>query len=52
MQADKGNFARIVDQFAAYWTPITVSVAFLITFVPVVLAGQDFHVWLHKSLVY
>ena len=51
MQANKGAIAKVVDQFAAYWTPIAVLAAVLIVLIPGVFMSNDLDKWLHKALV-
>jgi len=51
MQADRGEFARIVDQFAAYWAPTAIGVAVLLVLIPVGFLQLDLNDWLHRSLI-
>ena len=51
MQADKGNLARIVDSFAAYWTPIALLGAVLLFIIPGLIIQSDIMPWLRKSLI-
>lgn len=49
VQADKGEFARIVDRFALYWTPFILLVTFLI----IVVGGgvtHDWHEYVYKGI--
>lgn len=50
VQADKGNFERIVDRFAEYWTPVVLVSAVTMGCVGGYASG-NWHHWLHRSLV-
>lgn len=50
VQADRGQFAKLVDQFAGAWTPFILIAAIAL----VVLGGAttgDWHKWLNRALV-
>lgn len=51
MQADRGEFARIVDRFASYWAPTAVTIAVFLVLIPVVFLQLDLKDWLHRSLI-
>jgi Zn2+/Cd2+-exporting ATPase len=50
MQADRGEYAKLVDSFAYYWTPVVLLAAFIL-----VIAGgevsNDYPTYVHKGLV-
>jgi Cd2+/Zn2+-exporting ATPase len=50
VQADRGEYARLVDQFSLYWTPGVLLTAFLF----IVIGGgitKDWHLYLYRGLV-
>ncbi|KEO82109.1 hypothetical protein EL26_16930 [Tumebacillus flagellatus] len=50
-QAQKAPSQQFVDRFAAYYTPLVVLLAVLISIVPPLLGFGSFHDWLYKALV-
>jgi Cd2+/Zn2+-exporting ATPase len=50
-QESKAPSERFVDQFARYYTPAVFVVAILALLLPPLLFGQDWNVWIYRSLV-
>ncbi len=50
-QKQKAPTQRFVDSFARFYTPIVFMAAILILFVPPVFFGEEWSVWVYKSLV-
>jgi len=50
VQADRGEFAKVVDSFAFYWTPLVIIAAAVLTVIGGAVS-DDWHVWVHRSLV-
>jgi Cd2+/Zn2+-exporting ATPase len=50
VQADKGNFEKIVDKFAEHWTPFVLLSALLLAVIGGYVSG-NWHSWFHRSLV-
>jgi len=47
----KSNLQRVVDKFSAYYTPLIVVSAILLTIIPTLFFGGAFNYWFYKSLV-
>jgi|JI10StandDraft_1071094.scaffolds.fasta_scaffold04187_5 Cd2+/Zn2+-exporting ATPase len=50
-QAERALTQRFVDQFAKFYTPITVLIAILIAVLPPLILGVPFYPWIYKALV-
>lgn len=50
VQADRGEFAKVVDSFAFYWTPLVILAAIVLTVIGGAVSDR-WHVWVHRSLV-
>ena len=50
-ETKKAKTEQFIQKFAKYYTPIMVFIAFLVTFVPVVIFGLSFNQWFYRSLV-
>ncbi|MHA2357325.1 MAG: heavy metal translocating P-type ATPase [Candidatus Heimdallarchaeaceae archaeon] len=50
-EQQKSKRELFIQKFAKYYTPTMVIIAFLITFIPVVLLRQPFDIWFYNSLV-
>jgi Zn2+/Cd2+-exporting ATPase len=50
-QAKQAPSQRLVDRFAAYYTPVVVSAALLVAVVPPLLLGHGWSEWLYKAMV-
>ena len=49
-QGSKAPTARFIDRFAAYYTPMAIAFAGLITLIPPVLFGADWSIWVYRGL--
>ncbi|MEO7158214.1 MAG: heavy metal translocating P-type ATPase [Vicinamibacterales bacterium] len=50
-QAKRAPVQQFIDRFSAWYTPVIVVLAGLVTIVPVLVFGQPFEAWLYRSLV-
>jgi Cd2+/Zn2+-exporting ATPase len=50
-QAKRAPLQQFIDRFSAWYTPLIVVLAVLVTIVPVLVFGQPFEAWLYRSLV-
>jgi len=50
-QAKRAPLQQFIDRFSAWYTPLIVILALLVTIVPVVVLGQPLEPWLYRSLV-
>ena len=50
-QAKRAPLQQFIDRFSAWYTPLIVVLAVLVTIVPVLVFGQPLDAWLYRSLV-
>lgn len=49
-RAQRAPTQRFVDQFAKYYTPLMVLFALVVAFVPPLILGGSFYLWIYKAL--
>ncbi len=48
----KAKVERFITRFAKYYTPMVVVLAVLVAFLPPLITGSDFKMWIYRSLIF
>jgi len=49
-EGSKAKTSRLIDRFSRYWTPGVLGVSVLVSVVPPLLMGGEWHAWLYKGI--